>query len=78
VGKDAHVVRSHLGPNVAVGDRSRIADASVEDSIILEGSEINGWKLRDSLLGRECKLRGAAPGGFVHLTLGERSEIIGE
>ncbi len=78
VGEGAHVVRSQLGPNTAVGDRCRVADASVEDSIILGGAEIHGWKLRESLLGRECKLRGAAPSGFVQLTLGERSEIIGE
>ena len=45
---------------------------------MLAGAEIHGWKLRNSLLGRECRLHGAAPPRFVELTLGERSEILGE
>jgi hypothetical protein len=55
-----------------------VVDAELEGSIVLEGSEIHGWRLRDSLLGRACRLHGAAPAGFVELTLGERSEIVGE
>ena len=78
VGRGAQLTRTLVGPNSAIGDRCRLSDATIEDSIILEGAEIHGWKLRESLLGRECRLHGAAPSGYVELTLGERSEIIGE
>ena len=78
VGHDAHLTRTLVGPNSAIGDRCRLSDATVEDSIILEGAEVHGWKLRDSLLGRGARLHGSAPGSFVEMTLGELSEIIGE
>ena len=78
VGPGAQLSRTTVGPNSAVGANCRIVDAAIEGSIVLEGAEIHGWKLRDSLLGRDCRLHGAAPSGFVELTLGERSEIIGE
>ena len=78
IGRDAHLTRTLIGPNSAVGDRCRLSDATIEDSIILEGAEVHGWKLRDSLLGRGARLHGSAPGSFVEMTLGELSEIIGE
>ena len=78
IGADAHITRCQLGPNVAIGDGCRMSDVEVEESIVLEGCEIHGWKLRSSLIGRDAKLHGSAPSGFVEMTLGERSEVIGE
>ncbi len=78
IGEGAQLTRVQVGPNTAIGDRVRLSDAAVEDSIILEGSEVHGWKLRDSLLGRDSHLHGTAPPGYVEMTLGERSEIVGE
>ncbi len=78
IGSDARLTRCSIGPNVAIGDRCRMSDAAAENSIILEGTEIHGWKLRDSLLGRDSRLHGSAPADFVEMTLGEKSEIIGE
>jgi len=39
---------------------------------------VHGWKIRDSVIGRGARLAGSAPGGFAEVTLGERSEILGE
>lgn len=78
IGAEAQLNRAVIGPNTAIGDGCRISDASVEGSIVMEESEIHGWKLHDSLLGRSTLLHGSAPASFVELTLGERSEIIGE
>ncbi len=78
IGRDTQLTRSVIGPNTAIGDRCHISDASVEDSIVLDGAEIHGWKLRDSLVGRRARLHGAAPQSFVEMTLGERSEVIGD
>ena len=44
----------------------------------MDGAEVHGWKIRDSVLGRGARLHGSAPRGFVEVTLGERSEILGE
>ena len=78
IGEDVRLTRVTIGPNTAIGDGCRASDAAIEDSIIMEDSEIHGWKVHNSLLGRSTVLHGSAPQGFVELTLGERSEIIGE
>jgi glucose-1-phosphate thymidylyltransferase len=78
VGRDVHMTRVHLGPQASVGGGCRLSDACVESSIVMEGAEVHGWKIRDSVLGRGARLHGSAPAGFVEVTLGERSEILGE
>jgi glucose-1-phosphate thymidylyltransferase len=78
VGRDAHLTRTLVGPYSAIGDRCRLSDATIEGSIIMDEAEVHGWKLRNTLLGRGARLHGSAPGSFVEMTLGERSEIIGE
>ena len=69
IGADCHLTRTTIGPNTAIGDRSELVDATVEESIILEGAEVSGWQLRDSLVGRDAKLKGSSPAGFVSVTL---------
>lgn len=78
IGRDVHMTRVHLGPQASVGSGCRLSDACVEGSIVMDGAEVHGWKIRDSVLGRGARLHGSAPGGFVEVTLGERSEILGE
>lgn len=78
IGNGVHLTRTVVGPNTAIGDGCRLVDANVEESIVLDSAEVHGWRIRDSLVGRGAVLRGSAPAGFVELTLGERSEILGE
>jgi len=78
IGADCQLNRVVIGSNTAVGDGCRLSDAKVEASIVLDGAEIHGWKLRNSLVGREARLHGSAPMGYVEMTLGERSEVLGE
>ncbi|MFQ5555717.1 MAG: glucose-1-phosphate thymidylyltransferase [Acidimicrobiia bacterium] len=78
IGDGVRLSRVTVGPNTAIGDRCHISDASIEDTIILDGAEIHGWKLRNSLVGRSARLHGSAPEAFVEMTLGERSEVIGD
>ena len=53
IGGEVHPHEGGLGPNTSIGDRCRLSDAAVEDSIIMEGAEVHGWRVRNSLLGRE-------------------------
>jgi len=77
VGDDARLTRVRLGPQTSIGHGCRLSDAAVEGSIVMDGAEVYGWRLRNSLLGRGARLHGAAPAPFVEVTLGERSEIVG-
>lgn len=78
IGENAQMTRVTIGANTAVGDHCRLSDCSIESSIVMEGAEIHRWKLRESLVGRHATLRGAPPPGFVEVTVGDRSEIVGE
>ncbi len=78
VGEGVHMSRVLVGPQTSIGDGCRLSDAAVEDSIVMAGAEVHGWKIRNSLVGREARLCGSAPAGYVEMTLGERSEIVGE
>jgi len=78
IGSDTHLTRVTIGPNTAIGDGCRLSDATVEESIVLDGAEVHGWKLRGSLLGRAVRLHGSAPPGFVETMLGEHSDLCGE
>ena len=77
IGENVEIVRSKLGPNTTIGDGSHIHDAAIEDSLLMAGAEVTNWKLRNSLLGRDTRLIGTPAPGFVELTIGERSEVIG-
>lgn len=78
IGDDVHLSRVEIGPNTAIGAGCRMTDASVENTIVLDDCEVHGWRLRDSLLGRATRLHGSAPTSFMEMTLGERSEVIGD
>jgi glucose-1-phosphate thymidylyltransferase len=78
IGEGVRMDRVAIGPLTSIGDGCRLSDAGVERSIVMEGAEIHGWILRDSVLGRGTRLRGAAPAGPVEVTLGDRSEVVGE
>jgi glucose-1-phosphate thymidylyltransferase len=77
IGAGVHCTRSVLGPNTAIGDGSSVHDAVVESSLLMEQVRIQGWHLRNSVLGHRSVLAGPAPPTRVELILGERSEILG-
>lgn len=78
IGDGVILTRTVIGPQTSIGDGCRISDAEIEGSIVMDATEIHGWRIRDSLLGRGARLRGSAPASFVEVTLGEHSEIVGE
>jgi glucose-1-phosphate thymidylyltransferase len=78
IGDGVHMSRTVIGPQTSIGDGCRLSDAAVERSIVMDEAEVHGWRIRDSLLGRGARLHGSAPPKFVEMTLGERSEIVGE
>jgi glucose-1-phosphate thymidylyltransferase len=75
IGQDVHLNRTTVGPNTSIGSGVRMVDVSIEDSIVLEGAKINGWRIRRSLIGRRSVLDGAAPSRVAELTVGELTQI---
>lgn len=62
---------SVVGPNVSVGDGSRIVRSIIKDSIISEGAEVVDCLLEGSLIGNHSFISGQ----FKRANLGDSSEI---
>ncbi|MDJ0955086.1 MAG: glucose-1-phosphate thymidylyltransferase [Acidimicrobiia bacterium] len=77
VGRSSVVTDSVLGPGTAIGDDCVVTGAELTRSVLLDGVQVETWKLRNSLLGRHVSLRGRGPDTAVPLMLGERSEVVG-
>ena len=78
VGDGAALERVTLGPGTAIGDRCRLSDAVISESIIFADVEIHDWRLTRSVIGRGSRVFGSGPPGYCELTLGDRSEVIAE
>ncbi len=77
IGDSVTAVDSFLGPGTSIGDQCTIVGADVQRSIVLEGSTVERWRLRSSLLGRAVTMTGRGPAEPVSVTLGERSQVAG-
>lgn len=69
--ESAEVVGSILGPWVSVGDRAKITNAVVRDSILGEGSQVESCMLDGSLVGDGATVRGS----FKKVNIGDSSMV---
>ena len=78
LGRDVRVSDdSQVGPHTALGPGVSLKKASVERSIVLGGSTIEGVHLVDSVIGRNVNIRAQIPmERAVRLTLGDSSEVL--
>jgi glucose-1-phosphate thymidylyltransferase len=79
VGKNCIINKSYIGPYTSIGSECVIEDTEIEDSIVMDRSEIiGGGRIIESLIGKEIKIKRKAdlPNGRK-LIVGDHSEIIG-
>ena len=69
--ESAEVTRSILGPWVSVGDRAKVTDAVVRDSILGEASEVASCMLDGSLVGDGAMVKGS----FKKVNIGDSSVV---
>ncbi|NQE54093.1 hypothetical protein C5S29_10920, partial [ANME-1 cluster archaeon GoMg3.2] len=70
---------SYIGPYTSVGNNCVIEDTEIEDSIVMDNSEIlGGGRIIESLIGKEVKIRRREelPNGRKFI-VGDDSEIVG-
>jgi glucose-1-phosphate thymidylyltransferase len=76
VGAGALVEDSELGPDVALSAGCVVASSAVRDSIVMEGSRIEGIPMvNGSILGRNAELRRSGARGVHRLVLGDQSRV---
>lgn len=71
VGENTHVSNSIIGPNVVIGDNSRIEHCIIRNSIIGNSSKLNSVILDDSLVGNNSSFQGVSQ----TLNAGDNTEI---
>ncbi|MEE9554840.1 MAG: sugar phosphate nucleotidyltransferase [candidate division Zixibacteria bacterium] len=71
ISPSAVIENSVVGPNVSVGDNSRIIRSVIRDSIVSEGAEVSDCLLEKSLIGNSSIITGQ----FKKANLGDSSEI---
>jgi len=77
IGKNCIIRNAYIGPYTSIGDNCIIENTEIEDSVILEGSEIRcGGRIVESLIGKNVKIlkQSDHPIGRK-LVLGDRSQI---
>jgi glucose-1-phosphate thymidylyltransferase len=76
VGPGSLVEDSTLGPNVALSSACVVVSSAVEDSIVMEGSRVEGVRtVSGSILGRNAELRHSGTDGVHRLVIGDQSRV---
>ena len=78
IGKNSEISDSYIGPFTSIQNNCRIIHTEIENSIVLEKSEIVevGSRIDESLIGREVKIFKCPPKPSVYrFMVGDKSEI---
>ena len=79
IGKNCTIGKSYVGPYTSIGNECVIEDTEIEDSIVMDRSEIiGGGRIIESLIGKAVNIKRKAnlPNGR-RLIVGDHSEIVG-
>ena len=76
IGEDCHVENSLITPYTSVGDRVKILNSSVEYSIVMDDSTIEGVdRIQESLIGRGSKIVKSDERKFYRFHIANHSEV---
>ncbi|ADC66506.1 glucose-1-phosphate thymidyltransferase [Ferroglobus placidus DSM 10642] len=78
IGKNCVIENSYIGPYTSIGDNCKIVETEIEDSVIMEGSEIiNAGRIVESLIGRNVVIRkGDSKPSGQRFVVGDSSQIV--
>ena len=78
IGCGCEIIDSYIGPFTSIQNRCKILKTEIENSIVLEGSELTdiGSRIDESLIGRDVKIYKCPPKPSVYkFMVGDKSEI---
>ena len=76
IGENCFIDKTELGPNISLGNNSKIIDSIIQDSIIMENTEIIGGKnIINSIISSNSKIKSSLNKEKT-LLLGEGTKII--
>lgn len=71
IGENVELVNAKIGPNVSVGDGTKITDAEVKNSLIQTFAEVRNAKLDNAMIGNFAKF----DGNFTQISIGDYSTL---
>ena len=79
IGKGCIIKKSYIGPYTSIGNKCAVQDTEIEDSIVMDTSEIKwGGRIIESLIGSGVKIeKNLHPQNGKKLIIGDNSHIIG-
>jgi glucose-1-phosphate thymidylyltransferase len=76
VGAGSLVEDAAVGPNVALSGSCVVVGSEIEDSIVMEGSRVEGVRtISGSILGRNAEVRHSGAPGVQRLVVGDQSRV---
>ena len=77
IGRNCLIENSYIGPYTSIGDNTNIIGSSIEYSIVLSGTIIEGIdRIEESLIGENAKLTKSNKRNAIKLHVGDYSEVI--
>ncbi len=74
IGTGVEIVDSVVGPNVSLGEGTRVQRCLLEDCVVGDGSVLENVVMRDSIIGSNAIVRGS----FRELNVGDDSEVVSD
>ncbi|MCM4155044.1 sugar phosphate nucleotidyltransferase [Gramella sp. AN32] len=71
IGENVELINAKIGPNVSIGDGSRIVNSSIKNSLIQTFAEVQNAKLDNAMIGNFAKF----DGDFKEISIGDYSVL---
>lgn len=71
IGENVELVNAKIGPNVSVGDGTRIENSTIKNSLIQSEAEIKNANLDNAMIGNHAKF----DGNFTQISIGDYSVL---
>ncbi len=71
IGENVELINAKIGPNVSIGNGTKIENATIKNSLIQNFSEIKNAKLDNAMIGNHAKFNGE----FTQISIGDYSVL---
>ena len=71
IGENVELINAKIGPNVSIGDGTKIENATIKNSLIQTFAEVKNTKLNNAMIGNFAKFNGE----FTEISIGDYSVL---
>ena len=72
IGENVKLVNTTVGPNVSLGDNSKVTDATIKNSLIQTGTTVKNAHLDNAMIGNNVEYNG----NFTSISIGDYSKLV--